>query len=110
MHAALTSSALSKIAVTADGSRALVLNRYNDSVSVLNLASRSVISEQDLRPGKSGGVSGSPGGEYPNSVAIAGTRTAYVSSERDREIVVLDIGVRLHRLRRAYPSPETPTR
>lgn len=82
----------SGIAVTADGSRALVLNRYNDSVSVVNLASRSVIAEQDLRPGKSGGVSGTPGGEYPNSVAIAGTRTAYVSSERDREIVVLDIG------------------
>jgi YVTN family beta-propeller protein len=80
------------IAVTADGTRALVVNRYNDSVSVVNLASRSVVAEQDLRPGKSGGVVGTPGGEYPNSVAIVGNKTAYVSSERDREIVVLDIG------------------
>ena len=82
----------SGIAVTADGKRALVANRYNDSVSIVDLAGRKKIAEQDLRPGKSGGVSGTPGGEYPNSVAIVGNRFAYVSSERDREIVVLDIG------------------
>ena len=81
----------SGIAVTADGTRAVVVNRYNDSVSIVDLRRGSVIAEQDLRPGKSGGASGTPGGEYPNSVAIAGDRTAYVSSERDREIVVLDI-------------------
>ena len=79
------------IAVTADGKRALVANRYNDSVSIVDLGSRAVVVDQDLRPGKSGGVSGTPGGEYPNSIAIVGNRTAYVSSERDREIVVLDI-------------------
>lgn len=82
----------SGIAVTADGRRAVVVNRYNDSVSVLDLVHRSVIAEQDLRPGKSGGPSGVPGGEYPNSAAIVGNRFAYVSSERDREIVVVDIG------------------
>ncbi|MDP9109877.1 MAG: beta-propeller fold lactonase family protein, partial [Pseudomonadota bacterium] len=47
--------------------------------------------ERDLRPGKSGGVSGTAGGEYPNAVAIVGNARAYVSSERDREIVVVDI-------------------
>ncbi len=81
----------SGIAVTADGSRAVVVNRYNDSISIVDLARRAVVAEQDLRPGKSGGASGTPGGEYPNSVAIAGNRTAYVSSERDREIVAVDI-------------------
>ncbi len=80
------------IAVTADGKRAVVANRYNDSVSVVDLVARVKVGEQDLRPGKSGGVSGTPGGEYPNSVAIVGNRYAYVSSERDREIVVVDIG------------------
>jgi len=81
----------SGIAITADGRRALVTNRYNDSVSIVDLVSRTVVGEQDLRPGKSGGVAGTPGGEYPNSVAIVGNREAYVSSERDREVVVLDI-------------------
>jgi DNA-binding beta-propeller fold protein YncE len=79
------------IAVTADGARAVVANRYNDSVSVVDLVNSKVLAEQDLRPGKSGGASGTPGGEYPNSVAIVGNRTAYVSSERDREVVVVDI-------------------
>ncbi len=81
----------SGIAVTADGSRAVVVNKYNDSVSLVDLNGRAVLAEQDLRPGKSGGASGTPGGEYPNAVAIVGNQTAYVSSERDREIVVVDI-------------------
>ncbi|RFB81495.1 phosphoesterase [Methylovirgula sp. 4M-Z18] len=77
--------------VTADGKFALVANRYNDSVSLIDLAAGKVAVEQDLRPGKNGGAAGTPGGEYPNSVRIVGNKTAYVSSERDREIVVLDL-------------------
>jgi YVTN family beta-propeller protein len=79
------------VAVTADGKRAVVANRYNDSITVVDLIGNKVAAELDLRPGKSGGASGTPGGEYPNSVAIVGSSTAYVSSERDREIVVVDI-------------------
>jgi len=79
------------VAVTADGTRALVANRYNDSITVVDLVNRVALVDQDLRPGKSGGASGTPGGEYPNAVAIVGNNTAYVSSERDRELVVLDI-------------------
>ena len=79
------------VAITADGARAVVVNRYNDSVSLIDLAVSKVIGEQDLRPGKSGGASGLPGGEYPNSVVIRGNDLAYVSSERDREIVVVEI-------------------
>ncbi len=81
----------SGIAVTADGTRAVVVNEYNDSVSVVDLARRAVVAEQDLRPGKSGGPTGVSGGQYPDAVAIVGNRTAYVSSELDRQIVVLDI-------------------
>jgi DNA-binding beta-propeller fold protein YncE len=53
---------------------------------VLDVASRTKTSELDLRPG--GGV---PGGEFPFWVAIKGNTTAYVTSERDREVVVVDI-------------------
>jgi YVTN family beta-propeller protein len=79
------------VAVTADAKRAVVANRYNDSITVVDLVGNKVAAELDLRPGKSGGASGTAGGEYPNSVAIAGSSTVYVSSERDREIVVVDI-------------------
>ena len=79
------------IAVTADGTRAVIANRYNDSVTLVDLVNLKVLGEQDLRPGKSGGVGGTAGGEYPNSVAIVGNTTAYITSERDREVVVVDI-------------------
>src|SRR5579859_4193 len=59
------------IAVTADGSRLVAANYYNDSVSVVDLASGKVTGELDLRPGKSGGATGTPGGENPFWVAIA---------------------------------------
>jgi YVTN family beta-propeller protein len=81
----------SGVAVTADGKRAVVTNRYNDSVTLVDLVNRKVLAEQDLRPGKSGGTSGTPGGQYPNWVVIAGNNTAYVSSELDRQVVVVDI-------------------
>ena len=49
--------------------------------------------EHDLRPffvrneGKNGGV----GGTFPYGVAVKGNDTVYVSSDRDREVVVIDI-------------------
>ena len=52
------------IAVTADGTRAVVANRYTDSVTLVDLVNLKVFGEQDLRPGKSSGVSGTAGGEY----------------------------------------------
>jgi YVTN family beta-propeller protein len=81
----------SGLAVTEDGKRLVVANHYNDSISVVDIAGRAVQAELDLRPGKSGGPSGKPGGEYPFWVSIAGNRTAYVSSLRDREVVVVDL-------------------
>jgi DNA-binding beta-propeller fold protein YncE len=81
------------IAVSPDGSRLLVANYMNDSATLVDLANAKVSEEIDLRPGKSDSTrKGVPGGEYPYGVAFAGHDKAYVSSLRDREIVVLDLG------------------
>lgn len=80
------------LSVSADGSQLLVTNIENDSVSLIDLSSRAVIDEQDLRPGKINPAdSGKPGGEYPVAVAFDGNDRAFVSSQRDREIDVLQI-------------------
>lgn len=78
--------------VTADGKHLLVANYENDSVSAIDLAAGAVIAEFDLRPGIiDPAKSGTPGGTYPYWVAIKGDAKAYVSSQRDREIDVLDV-------------------
>ena len=80
------------LAVTADGSKVVVADRHNDSITVVDVKSRKVASELDLRPGKSDPAKqGMAGGEYPDWVAIKSNDTAYVSSERDREIDVVDL-------------------
>lgn len=81
------------LAVTADGSKLIIANVYNDSVSVVDLRTGAVAKEIDLRPGKiDSKKAGIAGGEYPFWVVVKGNDTAYVSSVRDREIVVLRIG------------------
>ncbi|HEY1476765.1 MAG TPA: bifunctional YncE family protein/alkaline phosphatase family protein [Chthoniobacterales bacterium] len=78
------------LAVTGDGTKIVVANVYNDSVSVVDATRRIVSNETDLRPGKvDPSEVGVAGGEYPFWVTIKGDETAYVSSLRDREIVVL---------------------
>lgn len=82
------------IAITQNGNKLVVADYYNDAISVLTKsgASWSKTGELDLRPGKiDSEQSGKPGGEYPFWVTIKGNSTAYVSSIRDREIVVVDI-------------------
>ena len=80
------------IAVGPDGRRALVANYYNDSVSLVDLAGRRVIAERDLRPGRNDPAKrGVAGGEFPFAVVWRDSTRAYVSSPRDREIVVLDV-------------------
>jgi len=73
------------LAVTGDGKRLVVANYENDSISLVDIGKRMVLADLDLRP------AGKPGGEYPVWVAITGNTTAFVSSARDREIVVVDI-------------------
>ena len=83
----------SGLGISADGRTLVVANNYNDSISVIDTASGSVRYEHDLRPyssaneGKPGGV----GGTFPFAVAVKGNGIAYVSSERNREVIVLDI-------------------
>jgi YVTN family beta-propeller protein len=82
----------SGLGISADGKTLVVANNYNDSISVVDTMSRTVRYEHDLRPyfanneGRNGGV----GGTFPFGVVVRGS-TAYVSSDRDREVVVVDI-------------------
>jgi DNA-binding beta-propeller fold protein YncE len=79
--------------VSVDGSILVVANNYNDSISVIDTATRMVRYEHDLRPyfagneGRSGGV----GGTFPFAVVMKGNGIAYVSSDRDREVVAVDV-------------------
>jgi YVTN family beta-propeller protein len=91
------------LAVTQNGEKLVVANVYNDSVSVVDLPGHRVSAEIDLRPGKIDAANaGVPGGEYPFWVSIKGNATAYISSLRDREIVVMGLAGRpavLHRIK-----------
>ena len=82
------------LAVTADGNHLVVVDYYNDSISILSKANGtwSKTGELDLRPGKTNPAkAGVPGGEYPLWVSIVGNKTAYVSSLREREVVVVSL-------------------
>jgi YVTN family beta-propeller protein len=80
------------VGVTADGHKLVVVNLENDSISVVDLANNNAIAELDLRPGRNDPAkSGVPGGEFPFWAAVKGSDTAYISSERDREIVVVSL-------------------
>jgi YVTN family beta-propeller protein len=79
------------VAVSPDGKTAIVANIYNDSLTFLDLTTRAVKAELDLRPGKINPRDrGIPGGEYPFWVTITSNSTAFASSLRDREIVKID--------------------
>ena len=80
-----------ELAVSPDGAQLMVANFQNDSVSVIDLASGDV-REQDLRPGViDPAKSGTPGGSFPRAVIWASQTRAYVASERDREVIALDV-------------------
>ncbi|MGO9613251.1 MAG: bifunctional YncE family protein/alkaline phosphatase family protein [Dissulfurispiraceae bacterium] len=86
------------LAISNDGKTLVVANYYNDSITVFKggFGKWSKGMECDLRPGKSiaSPKAGVPGGEYPFWAVVKGNgsgATAYVSSIRDREIVVVDL-------------------
>ena len=86
------------VAVSSDGQTMVVVNYYNDSVTVFSggLGNWTRQGEVDLRPGKDtvSPQSGVPGGEYPYWAVVKGngsSATAYVSSIRDREIDVVSL-------------------
>jgi DNA-binding beta-propeller fold protein YncE len=85
-------SIVAGLSVNPNGTRLLVANHMNDSVSLVDLTARKVITEYDLRPGViNPAQAGTPGGEYPFWTVWAGNNKAYVSSMRDREIVALNM-------------------
>jgi YVTN family beta-propeller protein len=83
----------SGLGVSADGRTLVVANNYNDSVSVIDTATGGVRYDHDLRPffAANEGVGGGVGGTFPFAVVVKGNRTAYVSSDRNREVDVIDI-------------------
>ena len=83
----------SGLGISADGKTLVVANNFNDSISVIDTATKTVRYEHDLRPyfASNEGTSGVPGGEYPLGVVIKGNGTAYISSFRDREVAIVDI-------------------
>jgi YVTN family beta-propeller protein len=82
------------LGVSADGRTLVAVNNYNDSISVIDTASGTVRFEHDLRPylPANEGTPGAAGGTFPFAVVVKGNDAAYVSSDRDREVVVVDIG------------------
>ncbi|HMF94213.1 MAG TPA: bifunctional YncE family protein/alkaline phosphatase family protein, partial [Vicinamibacterales bacterium] len=84
----------SGLGISADGATLVVANNYNDSITVIDTANRTVRYEHDLRQyfASNEGRSGGAGGTFPYAVVIKGNDTAYVSSDRDREVVVVGLG------------------
>ena len=83
----------SGMGISADGKTLVVANNYNDSISVIDTATRTVRYEHDLRPyfTNNEGTDAGVGGTYPFAVVVKGNGTAYVSSDRDREVIAIDI-------------------
>lgn len=107
----LSPRSTSGLAPTADGRRLVVANYENDSISVIDVATRTKIAELDLRPGKTDPAKhGVAGGEFPLWVSIAGNTTAYISSQRDREVVVVDITGATPSVVTRIPIAGTPNR
>jgi DNA-binding beta-propeller fold protein YncE len=79
------------LAVNPTGDRLVVANMLYDSVTVVNLTSRTVIGDVDLRPEPGPGGAPNPGGSYPFWVVIKGDDQAYVTSQRDEEVVLVDL-------------------
>jgi YVTN family beta-propeller protein len=77
--------------ISADGKTLVAANNYNDSISVIDTASGTIRYEYDLRPfATSGAPAGTKGGTFPYAVVLHGA-IAYVSADRDREVVALNI-------------------
>lgn len=79
------------LGITADGKTLIVANYMHDSISFVDLTTQLVKGDLDLRPGVNNpALTGVPGGEFPFWISVKGNSTAYVSSARDREMVVVN--------------------
>jgi len=97
--------------VSADGRKLIIANLENDSISIVDLANHNAVAELDLRPGRNDtALSGVPGGEFPFWVAVTRDDTAYISSERDREIVVVSFAGAEPRITARIPVQGNPNK
>ena len=106
-------STVAGLGISSDGATLGVANIYNDSLSVVNTATNTVLYEYDLRPYNTSGASGVAGGETPFTVALKGSLaggnlTAYVSSIRDREVVVVGLSATGATFQKRIALPGTP--
>jgi YVTN family beta-propeller protein len=74
------------LAVSASGTRLVAVDHENDALSIVDLRDRTRPVDAPLSP-----ASGA-GGEFPRGVAVVGEERAYVASQRDREVVEVDLG------------------
>ena len=81
------------LALSNDGTTWVAVNNNHDSISVVDTATGTVRYEHDLRPFFAGneGTAGGVGGTFPFAVVVKDNRIAYVTSDRDREVVAIDI-------------------
>ncbi|WP_414563782.1 MULTISPECIES: bifunctional YncE family protein/alkaline phosphatase family protein [unclassified Anabaena] len=90
--AASTGAVVAGLAVSQDGNTLIAANFENDSISVVNTANRQVLKEiKFFEPGDQVAT-----GEFPFDVAIKNTSNgaigkAFVSSQRDDEVVAVDV-------------------
>ncbi len=82
------------LGLSKDGKTLVVVNNYNDSISVIDTQTGTIRYEHDLRPFFPGneGHAGGVGGTFPFAVVVKDNKVAYVTCDRDREVVVIDIG------------------
>jgi YVTN family beta-propeller protein len=78
------------VAASASGQRVVVANHENDSISIVDPATRAVVAEIPLAPG-----GGAAGGGFPAGVVVVGESFAYVTCQRDREVVEVDLDRRV---------------
>ena len=95
------------LAISDDARTFVAANNYNDSISVIDIPTARVRFDYDLRPFNTSGVSAAAGGEYPFAVTLSGS-SAYISSTRDREVVVVDISGQTGRLITRIPLAGNP--
>jgi YVTN family beta-propeller protein len=74
------------VGVSSSGALLVVANHENDTVQLIDTATRKVTKEISLRPGN-----GIAGGEFPLAVLVVGEDRAYVTCQRDRELVEIDL-------------------
>ncbi|MDF1880176.1 hypothetical protein JHD50_02470 [Sulfurimonas sp. MAG313] len=100
----------SELALNKNGSLLAVSNMENDSVSLIDVKSFTLLDEIDLRPGKNDiKDKAKPGGEFPFGLAFVHD-SIYVASMRDYELVQLKIQDKTLHIQERIKVGSQPTR